>query len=54
MLDKVARARGSIGACGTCLDARGIGEADLAEGVQRSTLSELASWTQWADKVIVF
>jgi uncharacterized protein involved in oxidation of intracellular sulfur len=54
MLGKVAHANGRIGACGTCLDARGIAEAELADGVQRSTLSELASWTQWADKVIVF
>lgn len=54
MLSKVTRTKGAIGACGTCLDARGIGAADLAEGVQRSTLAELTSWTQWAEKVIVF
>lgn len=54
MLSKVARTKGAIGACGTCLDARGIGATDLAEGVQRSTLAELTSWTQWAEKVIVF
>jgi uncharacterized protein involved in oxidation of intracellular sulfur len=54
MLGKVARASGSVGACGTCLDARGITEVELADGIQRSTLAELAAWTQWAEKVLVF
>jgi uncharacterized protein involved in oxidation of intracellular sulfur len=54
MLAKVARTKGAIGACGTCLDARGIDAADLADGVQRSTLAELTAWTQWAEKVLVF
>jgi len=54
MLSKIARASGSVGACGTCLDARGITEAELAEGVKRSTLAELTAWTQWAEKVLVF
>ena len=54
MLSKVALAKGAVGACGTCLDARGIGAAELADGVQRSTLAELTSWTQWAEKVAVF
>lgn len=54
MLGMIVRAGGKIGACGTCIEARGIGEADLVEGVSRSTLDELTGWTQWADKVIVF
>jgi uncharacterized protein involved in oxidation of intracellular sulfur len=53
MLAKVAR-NGAVGVCGTCMDARGIGDAELAEGAHRSTLAELAAWTGWADKVIVF
>jgi uncharacterized protein involved in oxidation of intracellular sulfur len=44
----------AVGCCGSCLDARGYGEADLAEGTQRSSMAELAEWTVWADKVIVF
>jgi uncharacterized protein involved in oxidation of intracellular sulfur len=36
------------------MDARGLGEAALTEGVHRNSLDELASWTRWADKVIVF
>lgn len=54
MLSKIARASGSVGACGTCLDARGITETELAEGVKRSTLAELTAWTQWAERVLVF
>lgn len=52
---KVASRRGvAISTCGTCLDARGIGVQELVEGVPRSSLDELAAWTRWADKVIVF
>ncbi len=54
MLKVASRHRASIGACGSCLDARGIAVEELAEGVLRSSLDELASWTRWADKVIVF
>lgn len=44
----------AIGTCGTCMDARGMGDEPLAEGVHRSTMAELTTWTLWADKVIVF
>ena len=44
----------SAGACGTCMDARGLTEADLVAGVRRSTMAELTAWTIWADKVITF
>lgn len=43
-----------IGVCGTCMDARGIGDDDLVEGTRRSTMDELARWTVQADKVLVF
>ena len=54
MLNRVMRGGGTVGVCGTCMEARGISEAELIEGTQKSTLAELASWTQWADKVLVF
>lgn len=38
----------------TCLDACGVGEAGLADGVQRSARAEFAMWTQWAGRVLVF
>jgi len=54
MLRAVVRHGGEVGVCGTCMDARGITETELAEGNRRSTLEQLTDWTQWADKVLVF
>jgi uncharacterized protein involved in oxidation of intracellular sulfur len=54
MLGMVARRGGKIGVCGTCMEARGITDAELAEGTQHSSMAELAEWHQWAEKVDVF
>ena len=54
MLGNVARHGCEIGICGTCMDARGMGDSDIADGTHRSTLAELAEWTIWADKVLVY
>ncbi len=54
MLGRVVRNKAEVGVCGTCMDARAISDAELVDGSRRSTLAELTSWTQWADKVIVF
>ena len=54
MLTGVARAGGRVLCCGTCLDARGIGEAMLLPGARRSSLEELADATLAAEKVLVF
>jgi len=54
MTSNVIRHGGMVGVCGTCMDARGLADSDLAEGTHRSTLAELADWTAWADKVLVF
>jgi uncharacterized protein involved in oxidation of intracellular sulfur len=54
MISKVLRANAEVGVCATCMDARGITDPELIEGIRRSTLAELTSWTQWADKVLVF
>ena len=54
MLKGPARSGSEVGVCGTCMDARGIAESELAEGAKRSTLEQLADWTLWADKVLVF
>ncbi|HSN78874.1 MAG TPA: DsrE family protein [Rhodoferax sp.] len=53
MLGKVIR-KGEVGLCGTCMDARGLTQAEVVEGANRSTLAQLASWTAEAAKVIVF
>jgi uncharacterized protein involved in oxidation of intracellular sulfur len=54
MLHVVTQKQVLVGVCGSCMDARGIGEAELVEGAQRSSLDELAEWTTWAEKVVVF
>ncbi len=54
MLKRVIAAQGTVLLCGTCMDARGIGDAELMEGARRSTMDELASATVEADKVLVF
>jgi uncharacterized protein involved in oxidation of intracellular sulfur len=41
-------------ACGTCLDARGLAEIKLIEGIGRSNMKELTDLTLEADKVITF
>ena len=54
MLGAVARRGGEVGVCGTCMDARGIGDTELMQVTHRGTLDELTEWTAWADKVLVF
>ena len=54
MLKGVTTRHGLVGVCGTCMDARGMAEAELAEGCRRSTLEELTDWTLWADQTLVF
>lgn len=55
MLGKVVRrGEGRVATCGTCMDARGMREEELAAGVHRGTLDELADWSEWAEKVFVF
>jgi len=43
-----------VGACGTCMDARGMIDDALVEGARRSSMAELTEWTIWADKVVSF
>jgi uncharacterized protein involved in oxidation of intracellular sulfur len=54
MVGSVVRHGGSVGVCGSCIDARGIGEGELVEGAHRSSMDELTAWTLEADKVLVF
>ena len=54
MLAAVTRRGGRVGVCGSCMDARGIAEAELAEGAHRSSLDEWTLWTIDADKILVF
>ncbi len=54
MLKAPARHGAEIGVCGTCMEARGIADSELAEGTRRGTLEELTTWTQWAERTLVF
>jgi len=54
MLRNVGRHGGDIGVCGTCMEARGIADAELTDTTHRSSLEELTNWVQWADRTLVF
>lgn len=54
MLKRVVAGKASILLCGTCMDARGLSDAELVEGARRSTMDELAKETMAADKVVVW
>jgi uncharacterized protein involved in oxidation of intracellular sulfur len=55
MLKRVlAAGKGRVLLCGTCMDARGFGDADLMTDARRSTMDELAAATIEAHKVLVF
>lgn len=54
MLRAVTKQGGVIGVCGSCMDARGITEAELEEGCHRSNMEELTTWTVEADRTLVF
>lgn len=54
MLHVVTLKQIPVGVCGSCMDARGIKDAELVEGTRRSSLEELADWATWAEKVVVF
>jgi uncharacterized protein involved in oxidation of intracellular sulfur len=53
MLRPILR-KGTVMACRTCMDARGLQGTDLVPGSRRSTLEELTEWTLWADRILVF
>ncbi len=54
MLAAVVRRGGQVLLCGTCLDARGLDQAELSADLRRSTLDELTDLTVAADQVLVF
>jgi DsrE/DsrF-like family len=54
MLKRFASGSHRVLLCGTCMDGRGLTEAELVEGARRSKMDELARATAQADKVLVF
>ena len=43
-----------VKACVVCIEARGLTQSDLFDGVKIATVHELVEWTVNSDKVIVF
>lgn len=54
MLKSVINKGVEVKACGTCLEARGLKNLDLIEGVQSSNMVELSEWVCGVDKVMTF
>lgn len=54
MLKAVIGKGGQVQACGSCVEARGLSGVQLIEGVEVSTMSQLARWVVESDKVLVF
>ena len=54
MLTVAVQQGACVGVCGTCMDARGIAQAELTLGATRSSMDELTDWTIGADRVLVF
>ncbi len=54
MLQVAHRQGALIAACGTCMEARGITDPELTDGVARGTLEQLTDWTVWAERTLGF
>jgi uncharacterized protein involved in oxidation of intracellular sulfur len=54
MLRGIVQKGATVGACGTCMAARGLTADELVDDVHGSDMNELGAWTLAADKVIVF
>lgn len=54
MLKRMVVGKGRVLLCGTCMDARGMTDADMIEGAARGTMDMLAAATAEADRVLVF
>jgi uncharacterized protein involved in oxidation of intracellular sulfur len=53
MIHSISR-RGKVGACGSCMDARGLSNLKLVENVHRSSMDELTDWILMSDQIITF
>jgi len=54
MLKSAIREGVEVKACGLCMEARGLKNLDLIEGVHPSNMSEFAEWVRDSDKVMTF
>ena len=54
MLQSLVSKGVEVKTCGTCINARGISDEDLVEGVERGTMKILATWIKESDRVVSF
>lgn len=54
MLKRVLAGKGQVLLCSTCMEARGLTDAEVMPGTNRSTMDALAAALLDADKVLVF
>ena len=54
MLRRASAGHGRILLCGTCMDARGLTDAEMMDGAERSTMDALAAEVLAAERVLVF
>ncbi len=54
MLTEFVNKEGSVQACGTCLNARGLSQNELVDGVEVGTMIKLAKWVTDSRKVLTF
>ena len=54
MLSELVARGVEVRTCGTCMKARGIGDGDLVDGVQRGTMMILAGWVKESDRMVAF
>ena len=53
-LENLIKGGVEVKACVVCVEARGLTQTDLFDGVKISTVHELVEWTVNSDRVIVF
>ena len=54
MLSVLVRRKVEVHACGTCLEARGISEDMLVEGIKMGSMGELSDWSLDSGQIINF
>ena len=54
MLQSLVSRGAEVKTCGACIDARGINESDLVDGVKRGSMKILATWIKESERVLSF
>lgn len=54
MLTFIMKKGGQVKTCGSCTEARGLSQATLIDGIEKSNLKQLTEWSLEADKIITF